>query len=372
MKIGISCYPTFGGSGVVASELGMALARKGHEVHFITYRKPERLKLNLKNLYYHEVTVPEYPLFEYAPYSLALASQMFECSKKYKLDLIHSHYAIPHATSAILARDMLRGKIAVVTTLHGTDVTLVGQDKSFLPITKHVVEKSDAVSAVSMFLRDEVCCVFTCEKTIEVIYNFIDPNQAVRDQKKIKLIRDRFTPNGEKLLIHISNYRPVKRIPDVYKIFRRVHEEIPVKLMLLGKGPELPELLQLARNEDLSDDVIVMGTRNSISPLISAADLLLLPSASESFGLVVLEAMINGTISIATNAGGLPEVVDHGNTGWLGNVGDIEQLAGFAIRTLNDPGLQQEMERKAIQRAEEHFHIDDAIEKYEHLYSNAL
>jgi N-acetyl-alpha-D-glucosaminyl L-malate synthase BshA len=370
MKIGISCYPTFGGSGVVASELGMGLAERGHEVHFITYAVPGRLDLYRPGIYYHEVTVPDYPLFEYPPYSLALASKMAETASRVGLDLIHAHYAIPHAASALLARDMMNGRLKVVTTLHGTDITLVGRDPSFLPITRHSIEASDAVTAVSTFLKHEVCRTFTCDKAVEVIYNFIDP----RDYTGLDSasVRSRFAQGDEKLLVHISNFRPVKRVLDVVDIFLRVRNEMPVKLLLIGAGPDLHLAEEAAHNAGAEDDLVVLGNLSSVAKVLMACDLLLLPSQTESFGLAALEAMACGVPVIATDVGGLPEVITNGETGYLCPVGDVNEMAGRALELLRDEGKRLAMGEKARRAALERFNIDMILDQYEGLYNWVL
>jgi len=366
MKIGISCYPTFGGSGVVASELGMGLAERGHEVHFITYAVPGRLNLYRPGVYYHEVSVPDYPLFEYPPYSLALASKMAEVGEREHLHIIHAHYAIPHAASALLARDMLNGKIKVITTLHGTDITLVGRDPSFLPITRHSIEKSDGVTAVSVFLRDEVCRTFTCEVDVKVIYNFIDP----RDFERLNPapVRQRFAPNGEKLLVHVSNFRPVKRITDVVEIFLQVRKTTPTKLVLVGAGPELAHAEQLARRGCADRDLVILGNTESVAEIVAACDVMLLPSETESFGLAALEAMACGVPVVATEVGGLPEVVDHGKTGFLFPVGDVSAMTAATLELLSDEKAHQKMGNAAREAANSQFPISKILDQYENLY----
>ena len=370
MKIGISCYPTFGGSGVVASELGMGLAERGHEVHFITYAVPGRLNLYRPGVFYHEVSVPDYPLFEYPPYSLALASKMAEVGERENLHIIHAHYAIPHAASALLARDMLNGKVKVVTTLHGTDITLVGRDPSFLPITRHSIEKSDGVTAVSVFLRDEVCRTFTCEVDVKVIYNFIDP----RDFERLNPapVRQRFAPNGEKLLIHVSNFRPVKRIMDVVEVFLRVRKTMPTKLVLVGAGPELSHAEQLARRGGAERDLVILGNTESVAEIVSACDVMLLPSETESFGLAALEAMACGVPVVATEVGGLPEVVTHGETGFLFPIGDVLAMSEATVGLLNDAKAHKKMGDAAREAANSRFPIAKILDQYESLYRSVI
>ncbi len=366
MRIGISCYPTFGGSGVVASELGMALAERGHEVHFITYRRPERLNLKQQRIFFHQVTVPDYPLFEYAPYSLALASRLAECVDGCKLDLIHAHYAIPHAASALLARSMASRRVKVVTTLHGTDITLVGRDPSFLPLTRYAVEQSDAVTAVSHFLRDEACSVFACAHQIQVIYNFID----IERYEKVTgaALRRKLAPNGERLLIHVSNFRPVKRVGDVYEVFRRIQERTAVKLLLVGQGPDLAGVLRRARADGQYDDVIHFHPRAFVEEIIAASDVLLLPSETESFGLAALEAMACGTPVVAADAGGLPELIEPGRSGYLCEVGDVEAMTGAVWNLLSDAELHQTIAEAGRRRAFERFGRGAAVDRYEKVY----
>jgi len=370
MNIGISCYPTIGGSGVVASELGMALAKRGHQVHFITYAVPNRLDLFCDNIFYHEVSVPEYPLLEYAPYSLALASKMADCAQENGLDIIHAHYAIPHAASAILARGIIGRGLKVVTTLHGTDVTLVGRNASFMPITRYAIEQSDHVTVVSEFLRRDVCDIFTCDKDVKVIYNFIDPKEY-RNTISSEL-RKTLAPKGEKLLIHVSNFRPVKNVMDVLDIFVNVKKEMPTRLILVGQGPEFPALEHKAREYGVSEDVLKMGNKESVIELLAAADILLLPSRTESYGLAALEAMAAGTLPLTSNAGGLPEVIDHGVSGWMADVGDVTTMSNLAISTLQDSNLLKNMSRNAQDIAFDKFNINKALAAYEQLYEQVI
>jgi len=366
MKIGISCYPTFGGSGVVASELGMALAERGHEVHFITYAVPGRLNLCRPGIFYHEVSVPDYPLFEFPPYSLALASKMAEVASRERISVMHAHYAIPQAASALLARDILQGGLRVVTTLHGTDVTLVGRDPSFLPVTRHTILASDAVSAVSQFLQKEVCRTFTCDKTIRVIPNFIEPREY--EGIEAEPWRRRFAPKGEKVLVHISNFRPVKRIDDVIDIFLAVRKELPVKLILIGTGPDLPKAEQKIRREQAEADVFFLGNQQRVIEILAASDVLLLPSQTESFGLAALEAMAAGAVPIATDAGGLPEVVQHGVSGFLAPVGEVQTMVNYALELLNNASLGDRMRDSAKTEASEKFGLKKILGEYENLY----
>jgi N-acetyl-alpha-D-glucosaminyl L-malate synthase BshA len=373
MKIGITCYPTYGGSGAVATELGIALAQRGHEIHFITYQQPFRLPSFLPRIYFHEVDVGRYPLFEYPPYDLALAVRMHEVVLKHELDLLHVHYAIPHATSAWIAREMLiptRPDIKVLTTLHGTDITIVGQDPSFFPITKFSIEKSDGLTAVSQFLRTETLAAFGCTGCrIEVIPNFIDP--AVYD-------RSRYTPQleeqarGRMVLMHVSNFRPVKRVRDVVRIYAKVAREIPSVLVMVGDGPDRVDAEEEARRLGVAADVFFLGKLDSVAPLLASAHLFLLPTQSESFGLSALEALASGVPVIGTRAGGLPEVVRDGETGALCAMGDVEAMADAAIRLLGDPDRWQAASTLAAADARARFAMDAVVEQYEAFYARAL
>lgn len=374
MRIGITCYPTYGGSGAVATELGMALARRGHEIHFITYQQPFRLPSFLPRIYFHEVDVGRYPLFEYPPYDLALAVRMHEVVLSHKLDLLHVHYAIPHATSAWIAREMLadtRPDIRVLTTLHGTDITIVGQDPSFHAITKFSIEQSDGLTAVSRFLQRETVRAFGCTGCqIEVIPNFIDPD--VYDRTKYKAaLREQFAPT-DRVLMHISNFRPVKRVRDVVRIFARVRSEIPSVLVMVGDGPDRVHAEAEARELGVDDRVFFLGKIEAVAPLLSAADLFLLPTQSESFGLSALEALASGVPVVGTNAGGLPEVVRDGETGALCALGDVEGMASSSIEILRDRDRWQAMSTLGARDARERFALDDVVEQYESFYDLAL
>ncbi|MCF7810938.1 N-acetyl-alpha-D-glucosaminyl L-malate synthase BshA [bacterium] len=371
MKIGISCYPTFGGSGLIASELGVGLAERGHEVHFITYASPGRLNIQVSGIFFHEVSVPDYPLFEYPPYSLALASKIAECVEKHGIELIHAHYAIPHTASALLARDIVgKDKLKVVTTLHGTDITLVGSDPSFLPVTKYSIERSDAVSVVSMFLKDEIDRVFSCRNDIKVIHNFINPlDYQCKDRESLHAI---FAPKDEKILIHVSNFRKVKRIQDVIKIFIGVRKLMKTRLILIGDGPELNAAIESVKGENAYEDLIVLGSRDSVEEIIGSADLLLLPSETESFGMAALEAMAAGVPPLASNVGGLPEVIDDGITGCLTTVGDVDEMIRRAIELLSDENKRRQMGENARGAAFNKFNINTALDEYEDLYGNGL
>ena len=376
LKIGITCYPTYGGSGVVATELGMELAQRGHEVHFISYAQPIRLNRTTPNVHYHEVEVSTYPLFEYPPYDLALATRMAEVSELYDLDLLHVHYAIPHSVSAMLARQMLawgpkQRRLPFVTTLHGTDITIVGQDRSYLPVTKFSIEQSNGVTAISQYLRDLTLREFGISNNIQVIYNFVNCDLYCRD-KNIGQNRAEYAPNGERILVHVSNFRPVKRVMDVIEIFDRVRKQMPAKLLLMGDGPERSPAEWLAVKKGIHNDVVFLGKQEQIAEKLSIADVLLLPSETESFGLAALEAMSCEVVPVATRVGGVPEVVTHGETGWLGEVGDVETMAGYAIEILRDESRLRAMGKKCREAAEQKFSAKKIIPQYEDFYWRVL
>ncbi len=373
LKIGITCYPTYGGSGAVATELGIALAERGHEVHFITYRQPFRLPAFLPRVFFHEVDVGRYPLFEYPPYDLALAVRMHEVVRDHKLDLIHCHYAIPHATSAWIAREMLKADghgLRIVTTLHGTDITIVGQDSSFHAITKFSIERSDTLTAVSEYLRNETFHAFGCTACdVKVIHNFIDPNVYDRARHDSAL-KKQF---GKKpILMHISNFRPVKRVRDVVKIFARVHQEIPSVLVMVGDGPDRPSAEEEARTLGVEEHVQFLGKIDMVAPLLAASDIFLLPSSSESFGLSALEAVASGVPVIGSNAGGLPEVVRDGETGFLCGVGDVDGMAASAIGLLKDRAAWQKMSDLGAADARARFSLDAIVSQYEAIYDQTV
>ena len=374
MKIGITCYPTYGGSGAIATELGIALAQRGHEIHFITYEQPFRLPRFLPRIYFHEVDVGRYPLFEYPPYDLALAVRMHEVVLAHKLDLLHVHYAIPHATSAWIAREMLaptRPDIRVLTTLHGTDITIVGQDPSFYTITKFSIEKSDGLTAVSRFLRAETQAAFGCTGCrIEVIPNFIDP--AVYDRSRYEPQLRQELNAGRKILIHVSNFRPVKRVRDVVGIYARVAKEIPSVLVMVGDGPDRVLAEQEARDLGVADSVFFLGKLESVAPLLASSDLFLLPTQSESFGLSALEALATGVPVIGVDAGGLPEVVRNGETGALCSAGDVDGMARAAVSILGDRERWRAMSTLAAADARERFAMDAVVGQYEEFYRRAL
>ena len=374
MKIGITCYPTYGGSGAVATELGIALAARGHEVHFITYQQPFRLPSFLPRIYFHEVDVGRYPLFEYPPYDLALAVRMHEVVTTHELDLLHVHYAIPHATSAWIAREMLRERgsdVKVITTLHGTDITIVGQDRSFHAITKFSIEKSDRITAVSKFLRERTFHAFGCTGCqVEVIYNFIDPDLYDR-AKYPPLLREQLN-GARRVLMHVSNFRPVKRVRDIVRIFARVCEKIPSVLVMVGDGPDRVEAEAEVRTLGIDRDVHFLGKIDVVAPLLAGADLFLLPSQNESFGLSALEALASGAPVVGSRSGGLVEVVKEGETGALREVGDVDGMAQASIEILSDRDRWQAMSQAAAADARARFSLDDVVRQYEALYEDAV
>ena len=372
MRIGIVCYPTFGGSGVLATELGKALARKGHQVHFIAYQQPVRLDGFFPNIFYHEVQVPAYPLFDYPPYETALASTMVHVINNNNLDLLHVHYAIPHASAAYMAKKILEkeGKtIPVITTLHGTDITLVGKDKTYAPVVAFSINQSDAITAVSNNLRDETYKTFTIEKEIEVIYNFVDVHRFSR--KPIDAFKKVIAPNGERILMHASNFRKIKRVQDVVQIFANVTKEVPGKLLFVGDGPERSTAEDLAMELGISDDVRFVGKQEQMEDILAIADLFLLTSEYESFGLAALEAMAAGVPVVSTNAGGLSEINISGQTGYLADVGDVATMSQQALSILkNDTTLNAFKERAAVHARR--FDIHHIIPLYEKLYERFL
>src|SRR5437764_743784 len=359
MKIGITCYPTYGGSGVVATELGLELGQRGHQVHFISYSQPIRLTGPQPNIHYHEVEVSRYPLFDYPPYDLALATRMAEVAELYDLDLLHVHYAIPHSVSAFVAKQVLaarpRGRrLPLVTTLHGTDLTLVGLDRSYLPITRFSIEQSDGVTAISQYLRDRTLREFDIRNKIEVIYNFVNCDVYCRDRDANKR-RLEYAPNGERVLVHLSNFRPVKRVSDTIEIFERVRKRMPAKLLLIGDGPDRSSAEWLAVQKGIHNDVLFLGKQDDVHEKLAVADIMLLPSELESFGLAALEAMACKVVPIATRVGGVPEVIEHGVSGYMADVGDVETMARFAIDLLADNNRLEEMRTAARQVAQSRF-----------------
>jgi N-acetyl-alpha-D-glucosaminyl L-malate synthase BshA len=371
VKIGIVCYPTFGGSGTVATELGKALAKNGHQVHFITYSQPYRLDFFNENLFYHEVTMVQYPLFEYPPYELALASKMVNVVKYEKLDLLHVHYAIPHASAAYMAKQILHSQginIPVITTLHGTDITLVGKDNTFEPVVTFSINESDGVTAVSNDLRNETYNLFPITNHIEVIPNFIDLKRFAKQKKDF--FKKAICPDGEKLIIHTSNFRKVKRVEDVIRVFYNIHEQIPAKLLLVGDGPERQKMENLCRDLDICEDVRFLGKVEAVEEILSVCDLFLLPSEKESFGLAALEAMACEVPVISTNTGGLPELNIQGVTGFLSDVGDVNDMSAKALQILNDENLPT-FKKNALAQAQK-FDVSVIMPHYEAFYQSVM
>ncbi|MBU1299780.1 MAG: N-acetyl-alpha-D-glucosaminyl L-malate synthase BshA [Bacteroidetes bacterium] len=370
MNIGITCYPTYGGSGVVATELGKALAVRGHKVHFISYAMPMRLDEFLDNIVYHEVEMTSYPLFEFPLYTPALASKMVEVAKFEKLDILHVHYAVPHAISAYLAKQILGNNLKIITTLHGTDITLVGLEPSFLHMMKFIIEQSDGVTAVSKFLKDKTITNFQVDKEIEVIYNFINTEKYKRVENSA--LRNSIAPNGEKILVHTSNFRPVKRVPDVIRIFKEVRNKIDSKLILIGDGPDRSACELLCRELDICNDVKFLGKQTDIVPLLSQSDIFLMPSQSESFGLSALEAMACEVPVISSSVGGLPELQVHGETGYIAEIGDIDRMARYCIDLLSNDTKRKRFSEAARNRAVNAFNEDKIVREYEKYYNKIL
>ena len=372
MRIGIVCYPTFGGSGVLATELGKALADKGHQVHFITYQQPVRLSAFNANIFYHEVRVPTYPLFDYPPYETALSSTMVDVIVNNNIDLLHVHYAIPHASAAYMAKKILekQGKIIpVITTLHGTDITLVGKDKTFSPVVTFSINESDAITAVSQNLRDETYRNFKIEKEIKVIQNFVDVKRFRK--KPIDAFRRVIAPHNEKVVLHASNFRKLKRVNDVVRIFAEINKKVPSKLLFVGDGPERPAAESLARELGIYDETRFVGRQEQIEEVLAISDLFILPSDYESFGLAALEAMAAGVPVISSNAGGLPEINVEGETGYLADVGDVKTMGERAIELLSDEKKLQRFKDKAAAHARL-YDIETIVPRYEALYNRFL
>jgi len=369
MKIGIVCYPTFGGSGVLATELGKALAEKGHEIHFITYQQPVRLNGFHTNIFYHEVRVPTYPLFDYPPYELALASTMVDVILNHDLDLIHAHYAIPHASAAYTAKQIVKQKtgrsVPVITTLHGTDITLVGRDKTYEPVVTFSINESDSITAVSENLKEETYKHFDIKKEIEVIHNFVDVHRY--NKKPVAAFRQVIAPNNEKIIIHASNFRKIKRIDNVMEIFKNIHAALPSKLLMVCDGPERPLAEDLTRQYGLEADVRFLGKQEQMEELLAVSDVFLLPSEYESFGLAALEAMAASTVVISTDAGGLNEININGETGYTSAIGDVESMSKNAIALLKDEAKLKTFKHNALKEAKL-FDIHHIIPKYEALY----
>ncbi len=368
MRVGITCYPTYGGSGIVATELGLELANRGHDVHFITYANPIRLDPGIPRIHYHEVEVSNYPLFQYPPYCLALASRMSEIAECYSLDLLHVHYAIPHSISALLAQQILAPvrRLPFITTLHGTDITLVGVDRSYFPITKFSIEQSDGITAISEFIRQRTTEVFGVTDRIQVIPNFVNIETYRPDVEKEGARR--LAPQGEKLLIHLSNFRPVKRVLDCIHILARVRKATPAHLLMVGDGPDCGPAEALARKLGVQDHVSFLGKQNHVERLIPLAHALLMPSELEAFGLAALEAMACGVPPIATDAGGVPELITHGVDGFLEAVGDLDAQSARVVQLLTDDRLYQRMAEAARQTAVSRFSTDHIIPQYERYY----
>lgn len=372
MNIGIVCYPTFGGSGVLATELGKALADKGHGIHFITYQQPVRLTGFSANIFYHEVRVPSYPLFDFPPYETALASTMVDVVKNNNVDLLHVHYAIPHASAAFMAKQILaeeKIKVPFITTLHGTDITLVGRDKTYTPVVTFSINQSDAITAVSDNLRKETLENFEIKKEISVIHNFVDINRF--SVKPMDAFKKAIAPNGEKIILHASNFRKVKRIADVIYTFNKIKKSIPSKLLLVGDGPERHMAEELCRELGIFEETRFLGKQQDMEDIYAIADLFLLPSEYESFGLAALEAMAAGTPVVATNAGGIPEIITNGQNGYLSEVGDVEQMSHQAISILGNQQTLKTFSEEARKQAES-FDIHKIVPKYEDLYQQVL
>jgi N-acetyl-alpha-D-glucosaminyl L-malate synthase BshA len=373
MKIGITCYPTYGGSGVVATELGLALASLGHEIHFISYAIPHRLTRFVNNVFFHEVETSSYPLFEHSLYDLSLTSKMLEVIEYEDLDLMHVHYAIPHAVSAYLAKQVWKKsgrKIKFITTLHGTDITLMGLEPSFMPLVKFSIEESDGVTAVSRFLKEKTLTNFSVNKEIEVIYNFIDIDKYKPAEDKP--FKKHLASSGEKILIHTSNFRVVKRVTDTIRVLEKVKKELPVKLVLIGDGPDRSECERLARDLDLQKDVLFLGKQDAIEEILTSADLFLMPSQSESFGLSALEAMACGVPVISTSVGGLPELVIHNQTGYIAEIGDVERIAKYTIDLLTNEKKYKSFSKNSRERAVNNFDKNLILPQYVDYYNKVL
>ncbi|MGQ3130762.1 MAG: N-acetyl-alpha-D-glucosaminyl L-malate synthase BshA [Flavobacteriales bacterium] len=372
MRIGIILYPTFGGSGVVATEIGHELAKRGHQVHFISYKRPARLEYFAANIQFHQVNVADYPLFEFAPYETALTGRITDVALKYNLDLIHAHYAIPHASAALMAREILKTKgryVPIITTLHGTDITMVGRDAALEPSVTYAINSSDAVTAVSKSLKNDTLRNFQITREIQVIYNFIDP--SLYGTPSPDCLKNQVAPNGEKVVVHVSNFRKVKRIPDVIDIFARIRKSMPSKLIMGGDGPERTDAERKVLEMGLENDVTFLGSIKNSSDVLACADLLLLPSETESFGVSALEAMVSGVPVVASNAGGMPEVQENGVTGYMCDVGDIESMAEKAVYILSDAERLERFREGARMKATE-FSTEKIISQYEALYQQVL
>ncbi|NDI34385.1 N-acetyl-alpha-D-glucosaminyl L-malate synthase BshA [Chengkuizengella sediminis] len=370
LKIGITCYPSLGGSGIIATELGKLLAENGHEVHFITHGMPFRLGKYHKNVFYHEVQVTNYHVFKYPPYDLSLANKLAQIVRMKNLDLLHVHYAFPHAVCAYLAKQIVGEKLKIVTTLHGTDITILAQDESLKDLIRLGINESDAVTAVSRDLIQETKSVLSIEKPIDLTYNFVDKREYY--PREVSECRKDFAQPNEKILIHISNFRPVKRVLDVLDIFYKVNQEIPSKLLFVGEGPELSKVQCKAEKLGIDDRIIFLGKQDDVAQVLSLADIMLLPSEKESFGLVALEAMACGVPTIGSDAGGIPEVVTQGETGYLANIGDTNQMAEDAIKILSDHDLYDQLVNNGLERARYYFCNNVITETYEKIYYRVL
>lgn len=378
MRIGITCYPTYGGSGVVATELGIELAERNHQIHFISYSQPIRLTEPHPNIHFHEVEVSRYPLFEYPPYDLALATRMAEVAEIYDLDLLHVHYAIPHSVSAMLARQMMAAgnghaprKLPFVTTLHGTDITLVGLDRSYLPITRYSISESDGVTAISNYLKQKTVEEFEITRHIEVIPNFVNCD-VYKPSRGNQQLRREFANDDERILVHLSNFRPVKRVCDVVEIFEKVLQKIPAKLLMIGDGPDRSKAEWLAVNKGIHDRVLFLGKQDRVYEKLGIADIMLMPSQLESFGLAALEGMACEVVPVATAVGGVPEVIDQNRTGFMAEVGDLEAMANYAIDLLSDDAKLQEVRRRCRVYAQSRFCSTKIIPHYERFYREVL
>ncbi|MBW7887366.1 MAG: N-acetyl-alpha-D-glucosaminyl L-malate synthase BshA [Bacteroidetes bacterium] len=371
MNIGITCYPTYGGSGVVATELGKALAKRGHKIHFISYAMPMRLNRYDDNIFYHEVEFSSYPVFDFPLYTPALTSKMVEVAKSEKLDIIHAHYAIPHAISGYLAKQILKhDNVKLITTLHGTDITLVGLEPSFLPVMKFSIEESDGVTAVSRFLKEKTLTNYNIQKEIKVIPNFVDTHEYKRREDACR--KHRLAPNGEKVLMHTSNFRAVKRVSDVIKIFEIIQQKVPSVLVLIGDGPDRSNCELVARELGIYNSIKFLGKQAELPELLSCADLFLMPSQSESFGLSALEAMACEVPVISSSVGGLPELVAHNQTGYIAEIGDIERMAKYAVELLTNETKRAQFAHAGRKRAEEEFNLDKIVSEYENYYTEVL
>lgn len=371
MKIGITCYPTVGGSGVIATELGKMLAEKGHEVHFITSSTPFRLNRNYPNVYSHQVDVNSYSVFQYAPYDIALATKIAEVIKNEKLDLMHVHYAIPHAVCAILGRDMAGSDIGIVTTLHGTDITVLGTDSSLKEAIRYGIEKSDVVTAVSDSLKEQTYDMINPNKAIQTVYNFVDEREyQVQDSSRLK--KEFGIKEDEKVMVHVSNFRKVKRVGDVVETFYRVQKEVPAKLLLIGDGPEMSRTIQQVRELGIEEHVLFLGKRDNVAELYNISDLKLLLSEKEAFGLVLLEAMACGVPCIGSRIGGMPEIIENGNNGYLVDLGDVEQAADYALQILTNEELHVQLKTGSLETVKNRFNSNAILQQYEEIYESLL